>query len=269
MTLGEKISKFRKENNHTQEQLADILGVSRQAISRWESDTAYPETEKLIRLGKLYGCSLDYLLNDENYDGTNAADTHQAAENTVYNMNDTARKALREMKSQKTLWGMPVWHIGKKARGVIAIGLNAKGIIAIGLSARGVLTFGLLSLGVFSFGMLSVGLLAFGMLALGIVSAGSIAVGVMAFGAVSFGVIAIGGAAIGDFAVGGAAVGKYLAYGDSARGAIALGDSKAAGTLFESTDYTSADFAQVKALLDSSVPKWLSWAKNIIESIIR
>lgn len=43
MTLGDKISKLRKEDNYTQEQLADILGVSRQAISKWESDLTYPE----------------------------------------------------------------------------------------------------------------------------------------------------------------------------------------------------------------------------------
>ena len=65
MTLGDKLSRLRKENNYTQEQLADILGVSRQAISKWESDVAYPETDKLIRLSALYRCSLDYLIKDE------------------------------------------------------------------------------------------------------------------------------------------------------------------------------------------------------------
>ena len=65
MTLGEKISKLRKEYNYTQEQLADILDVSRQSISKWESDIAYPETEKLIELGKIFECSMDYLLKDE------------------------------------------------------------------------------------------------------------------------------------------------------------------------------------------------------------
>ena len=65
MTLGEKLSKLRKEYNYTQEQLADILGVSRQSISKWESDIAYPETEKLIELGKLFDCSMDYLLKEE------------------------------------------------------------------------------------------------------------------------------------------------------------------------------------------------------------
>ena len=65
MTLGEKIARQRKEVNYTQEQLADILGVSRQSISKWESDIAYPETDKLIELGKLFDCSMDYLLKED------------------------------------------------------------------------------------------------------------------------------------------------------------------------------------------------------------
>ena len=65
MTLGEKIARQRRELNYTQEQLADILGVSRQSISKWESDIAYPETDKLIELGKLFDCSMDYLLKEE------------------------------------------------------------------------------------------------------------------------------------------------------------------------------------------------------------
>ena len=73
MTLGEKIAKQRKELNYTQEQLADILGVSRQSISKWESDIAYPETEKLIELGKLFECSMDYLLKDEVTERTGAS----------------------------------------------------------------------------------------------------------------------------------------------------------------------------------------------------
>lgn len=64
MTLGEKLAKLRKERNYTQEELADLLHVSRQAVSKWESDLAYPETDKLLQLGKLYDCSMDYLLKD-------------------------------------------------------------------------------------------------------------------------------------------------------------------------------------------------------------
>ena len=73
MTLGEKLSKLRKEYNYTQEQLADILRVSRQSVSKWESDIAYPETEKLIELGKLFECSMDYLLKDEVAEKTGAS----------------------------------------------------------------------------------------------------------------------------------------------------------------------------------------------------
>ena len=65
MTTGEKLSKLRKESGYTQEALAEIIGVSRQSISKWESDGAFPETEKLIQLSRLYKCSIDYLLKDE------------------------------------------------------------------------------------------------------------------------------------------------------------------------------------------------------------
>ncbi len=65
MTLGNKLAKLRKENNYTQEQLAEVLGVSRQAISKWESNAAYPETDKLIRICRLFHCTTDYLLLKE------------------------------------------------------------------------------------------------------------------------------------------------------------------------------------------------------------
>lgn len=65
MTTGEKLAILRKKQNLTQEQLSEILKVSRQSVSRWEMDVAFPETEKLIKLSKLFDCSIDYLLNEE------------------------------------------------------------------------------------------------------------------------------------------------------------------------------------------------------------
>ena len=65
MTVGEKITKLRKENNLTQEQFAELMHVSRQSVSKWELGSVYPDTEKLIRIGRLFSCSLDYLLKDE------------------------------------------------------------------------------------------------------------------------------------------------------------------------------------------------------------
>ena len=68
MTTGEKLQNLRKKNNYTQEDLADIMSVSRQSISKWESDVAFPETEKIITLAKLYNCSIDYLLKEDDDD---------------------------------------------------------------------------------------------------------------------------------------------------------------------------------------------------------
>ena len=64
MSFGENLRNIRKQRNITQEGLAEALGVSRQAISKWESDSGYPETEKLIALSKALNISIDYLLND-------------------------------------------------------------------------------------------------------------------------------------------------------------------------------------------------------------
>ncbi len=65
MTTGEKIAALRKEKGITQEAMAESLGVTRQSVSRWEMDTAFPETEKLIKLGRILECSIDFLLNGD------------------------------------------------------------------------------------------------------------------------------------------------------------------------------------------------------------
>lgn len=64
MSLGEKIEKERKKSNLTQEQLASLLNVSRQTISKWENDEFCHETNKLITLAKIFEVSLDYLIMD-------------------------------------------------------------------------------------------------------------------------------------------------------------------------------------------------------------
>lgn len=95
MTFGEKLSKMRKEYNYTQEQLADILGVSRQSVSKWESDIAYPETDKLIEIGKLFDCSMDYLLK-ENITEKSGAIANVFAEKVMTDKNKIKlKKALK------------------------------------------------------------------------------------------------------------------------------------------------------------------------------
>ena len=65
MTFGEKLYQLRKSHGLSQEALAEKLNTSRQAISKWENNNGYPETEKIILIGKLFQVNLDDLLIEE------------------------------------------------------------------------------------------------------------------------------------------------------------------------------------------------------------
>ena len=65
MKLPDKIIKLRKENGWSQEELAEKLDVSRQAISRWENGTALPDAQNVLQISKLFNVTTDYLLNDD------------------------------------------------------------------------------------------------------------------------------------------------------------------------------------------------------------
>ena len=78
MTFGEKLQKLRKEAGLSQEELAWQLGVSRQAVSKWERDGGYPETEKIIRMSRIFHVTLDYLLNEETSQNEEAAKNEEA-----------------------------------------------------------------------------------------------------------------------------------------------------------------------------------------------
>lgn len=64
MTLGEKITLLRKQNGWSQEELADRLDISRQSVSKWESNASVPDLDKIIKLSVLFSVSTDYLLKD-------------------------------------------------------------------------------------------------------------------------------------------------------------------------------------------------------------
>lgn len=65
MTLGEKIQSLRKLNNKTQDELAEVLGVSRQAVSKWEGGTSKPDIDKVVLISNYFSVTTDYLLKDE------------------------------------------------------------------------------------------------------------------------------------------------------------------------------------------------------------
>ena len=64
MILGEKIARLRRKNGWSQEELADKMEVSRQAVSKWESGQTMPDLERILRLSSLFGVTIDYLLKD-------------------------------------------------------------------------------------------------------------------------------------------------------------------------------------------------------------
>ena len=65
MILADKIIRLRKKNGWSQEELADKMNVSRQAVSKWESAQTIPDLERILQLGALFGVTTDYLLKDE------------------------------------------------------------------------------------------------------------------------------------------------------------------------------------------------------------
>lgn len=64
MNFPEKLQKLRKERGWSQEELANRITVSRQAVSKWELGTAVPDTDNIVQLSKLFGVTTDYLIKD-------------------------------------------------------------------------------------------------------------------------------------------------------------------------------------------------------------
>ena len=114
MTLDEKLIHLRKEKGMTQLELAEAVEVSRQAVSKWESGSALPSTEKLRSLSELYGVSADYLLNEGKQEVEKIAPLPQEAE-------DDLKIPSREKRKIAVKWTAVVLVI---LFGVITIGMT-------------------------------------------------------------------------------------------------------------------------------------------------
>ena len=91
--LSERIYQFRRNSGLSQEQLAEKIGVSRQAISKWESGISTPELEKLLALSECFGITIDELVKDEAFtQGTN--EVPQELEKNKSNRNESGHRAL-------------------------------------------------------------------------------------------------------------------------------------------------------------------------------
>ena len=62
MSIAERLQELRKQSGYSQEQVAEMLGLSRQAISKWESGQGKPEIDNIVKLTEIYNVSADYIL---------------------------------------------------------------------------------------------------------------------------------------------------------------------------------------------------------------
>jgi len=261
MTTGEKIAFHRKKIGMTQQQFADSLGVSRQAVSRWEGDLAFPETETLLKMSDMFGTTVDYLLryNDDGVKQADSAEQEEPAEQLDGGENNNTPQPERgkfivdfnklhfEYKSKATLFGVPLVHVN------IGIFTVAKGIIAIGPVSIGLLSIGVFGIGLLVLSCFALGGLALGAIAMGLLSFGGVSIGLIAMGGVAIGLYSFGGCSIGLFAVGGYANGRLVAAGGYAVGDIAFGETTAIGYKISVTpenygELRDSAFKQIDAL---------------------
>lgn len=114
MILADKIIQLRKKNGWSQEELAEQMNVSRQAVCKWEGAQSIPDINKLIQLSKLFTVSLDYLLKDE-------------MEEVEYDMSSSAEEPAIDEQSEKRFVSMQEANAFLKAKeetsGKVAFGV--------------------------------------------------------------------------------------------------------------------------------------------------
>lgn len=259
MTTGQKIAQCRKEKGLTQKELAAELGVTRQAVSRWESDLAFPETDTFVKMSKLFGVTLDYLVNYD-ADGCGAGGEPCAA---VGAKPLNLKNFYIEYVSKTHIGSLPLVHIN------IGLGRTAKGVFALGIKSVGVFSVGILSLGAVSVGTLGLGLVSFSCLSLALLAFGAVALGIMAWGAIAVGLFAGGAVALGLFSVGAYANGVYFAVGDVAHSAlgVAVGKSTADGKISVLTSEIKAMQPKIEEFLHDLPAIWRGFS-DICERIV-
>ncbi|MDE6883812.1 MAG: helix-turn-helix domain-containing protein [Lachnospiraceae bacterium] len=255
MTLGEKIYSLRVKNGLSQEAFGEKLGVSRQSVSKWETDQSVPELDKIVMISELFTVTTDYLLKESvaepafgQWKASTATEgsgqrsgTSTAAEGSGQwkkasgaekacdlwgESSDTEQDAYECRGRAVVKRGFSYEYKSKRSwRGMplvhinIGFGRSAKGVIAIGLAAKGIVAIGLAGLGVITLAPVGIGLLlSAGIVAIGGIALGDFAIGVVAIGAFCVGIFSMGALAVGQFSFGAIAIGQQVAVGDVARG---------------------------------------------------
>lgn len=244
MNFEMRLYELRKKAGLSQEELANLVGVSRQAVQKWEAGTSRPDLDNLTALAGYFNVTLDWLITGREPElsqpGPVVVENHYHYEGWRY-----------EYKSKRTLWGLPLVHINLSQRGLTW----ARGIVAIGNVATGVVAIGCFAAGVLSLGAVCLGLLVLAGMAMGLVALGGISLGFIAAGGCALGYLAIGGSAVGVYAAGGAAVASKVAVGASASAELLAVGRDAAGAVTMGLDASKEAVAQ--AMLQADVPRWV------------
>ena len=235
MHFSEKLIRLRAEKGLSQEGLANELGVSRQAVSKWEAGAAMPELAKLVAMAQLFDVSLDYLAREdveERKPQSAPAGNDDVAEQLRELSGFVKRQQPYEYKSEASFFGLPLVHVHlSRGRGRPAV---AKGIIAIGDMAVGVVALGGISAGLVALGGLSLGLL-----------------------------LALGGLSAGLFSLGGVALASELAVGAVASARVALGDAvQGAHTL----QIHAASETEIAVFLQVHCPEAGAWLIQLLSA---
>ena len=256
MQFQDRLYQLRKERGLSQENLADVLGVTRQAVQKWEAGASRPDMDNLTALARYFDVTLDWLIT--------GVEPVLSRENTPVQqtiINNYYHRWSYEYKSKRTLFGLPLVHINMNNGGLC----RAKGIIAIGNVATGVISLGAFSFGGIALGAVNLGVISVGALAVGLLSLGAAAAGVLACGAMSLGVLALGGIAKGVFAIGNIASASQIAVGNIASAPLAIGD-QVEGSVTLLTD-GSVSLDVIRAAIEQAASNTPQWLRDFLTSM--
>ena len=131
MILADKIIEERKKNGWSQEELASKLGVSRQAVSKWESAGSIPDLQRILQMSELFGVTTDYLLKDEieeerlnEYTETNTIKVSMEEANQYLDMKSKGSRIVANATSLCILSPVPLIVLGTMTEDRILIGFS-------------------------------------------------------------------------------------------------------------------------------------------------
>lgn len=105
--FGDNLYTLRKQRGLSQDEFAEKMGVSRQAISKWERNESYPDTENLIAIAKFFGISIDDMINTSLDHGTDDTISNDTVSADVIDIEDKENSKANQTKSKRT--AMDIW----------------------------------------------------------------------------------------------------------------------------------------------------------------